>query len=49
MSHPNIVGMYDVGQDGDTRYIVMEYVRGVTLERPDPAKRHDQAGSAPFG
>ena len=32
MSHPNIVGMYDVGQDGDTRYIVMEYVRGVTLE-----------------
>ena len=32
MSHPNIVGMYDVGQDGDTRYIVMEYVKGVTLE-----------------
>lgn len=32
MSHPNIVGMYDVGQDGDARYIVMEYVRGNTLE-----------------
>ncbi len=32
MSHPNIVAMYDVGQDGDTRYIVMEYVKGVTLE-----------------
>lgn len=32
MSHPNIVNMYDVGQDGDTRYIVMEYVRGVTLK-----------------
>ncbi len=32
MSHPNIVGMYDVGQDGDARYIVMEYVKGDTLE-----------------
>lgn len=32
MSHPNIVSMYDVGQDGDARYIVMEYVRGNTLE-----------------
>ncbi len=32
MSHPNIVGMYDLGQDGDLRYIVMEYVRGTTLK-----------------
>ena len=32
MSHPNIVGMYDVGQDGDARYIVMEYVKGRTLK-----------------
>ena len=32
MSHPNIVNMYDVGRDGDTRYIVMEYVRGMTLK-----------------
>lgn len=32
MSHPNIVAMYDVGQDEGTRYIVMEYVRGVTLK-----------------
>ena len=32
MSHPNIVGMYDVGQDGDVRYLVMEYVRGITLK-----------------
>ncbi|MDL2205513.1 Stk1 family PASTA domain-containing Ser/Thr kinase [Eubacteriales bacterium OttesenSCG-928-N13] len=32
MSHPNIVNMYDVGQDGDMRYIVMEYVRGKTLK-----------------
>lgn len=32
MSHPNIVGMYGVGQDGDARYIVMEYVKGRTLK-----------------
>ncbi len=32
MSHPNIVNMYDVGQDGDMRYIVMEYVKGRTLK-----------------
>ena len=32
MSHPNIVNMYDVGQDGDMRYIVMECVRGRTLK-----------------
>ncbi len=32
MSHPNIVAMYDVGQDEGTRYIVMEYVRGYTLK-----------------
>lgn len=32
LSHPNIVGVYDVGQDGDTHYIVMEYVDGMTLK-----------------
>ncbi|MEA5067667.1 MAG: protein kinase, partial [Christensenellaceae bacterium] len=32
MSHPNIVAIYGVGQDGDVRYIVMEYVRGKTLK-----------------
>jgi len=32
MSHPNIVAMYDVGMDEGMRYIVMEYVRGVTLK-----------------
>lgn len=32
VSHENIVNMYDVGNDGDTRYIVMEYVDGVTLK-----------------
>ena len=32
MSHPNIVDMLDIGQDGDTRYLVMEYVSGSTLK-----------------
>ena len=32
MSHENIVNLIDVGQDGDLRYIVMEYVDGQTLK-----------------
>lgn len=32
LSHTNIVSIYDVAQDGDVDYIVMEYVEGVTLK-----------------
>ncbi|MFZ5639157.1 MAG: Stk1 family PASTA domain-containing Ser/Thr kinase [Bacillota bacterium] len=32
LSHPNIVSVYDVGQEGDTHYIVMEYVEGKNLK-----------------
>ena len=32
ISSPNIVNVYDVGHDGDTHYIVMEYVEGQTLK-----------------
>ena len=32
LSHPNIVNIYDVGQEGDIHYIVMEYVDGKTLK-----------------
>jgi len=31
LSHPNIVSVYDVGQQDDTHYIVMEYVEGRNL------------------
>ncbi len=32
LSHPNIVNIYDVGQEDDIYYIVMEYVEGRTLK-----------------
>ncbi len=31
LNHPNIVGVFDAGADGDTQYIVMEYIEGRTL------------------
>jgi eukaryotic-like serine/threonine-protein kinase len=31
LSHPNIVGVFDQGADGDVLYLVMEYVPGRTL------------------
>ena len=31
LSHPNIVAIYDWGQDGDTYYMVMELIEGRTL------------------
>ena len=32
LSHPNIVGIYDVGLENDIHYIVMEYIKGQTLK-----------------
>ncbi len=33
LSHPNIVEMYDVGEDDGIYYIVMEYIEGQTLKQ----------------
>src|SRR5579883_2389213 len=32
LTHPNIVAIYDMGRDGDTYFIVMEYVDGGSLK-----------------
>jgi serine/threonine-protein kinase len=31
LAHPNIVAVYDYGEDGDTAFIAMEYVEGANL------------------
>jgi len=33
LTHPNIVTIYDVGEEGSIYYIVMEYVEGYTLKQ----------------
>ena len=33
LTHPNIVNIFDVGEDGDIHYLVMEYVEGKTLKQ----------------
>ncbi|WML43658.1 Stk1 family PASTA domain-containing Ser/Thr kinase [Neobacillus sp. PS3-40] len=33
LTHPNIVNIYDVGEENDLYYIVMEYVNGQTLKQ----------------
>ena len=38
LSHPNIVSIYDVGNEDDLEYIVMEYVEGITLKQYLSAK-----------
>lgn len=51
LSHPNIVAVFDTGQDEDTRYIVMEYLAGESLAQlvrrrgPLPAHETVQIGT----
>jgi CheY-like chemotaxis protein len=33
LTHPNIVAAYDAEQAGDTHFLVMEYVEGISLDR----------------
>lgn len=33
LAHPNIVSIYDVGEDQEMQYIVMEYIKGKTLKQ----------------
>ncbi|WP_310605087.1 Stk1 family PASTA domain-containing Ser/Thr kinase [Anaerosporobacter sp.] len=50
LSHPNIVNVYDVGDDGNLHYIVMELVEGITLksfiERKDKLEIKEAVGIA---
>ena len=39
LSHPNIVNIYDVSVRDDLKYIVMEYVAGITLKKYMEKKR----------
>src|SRR5437016_1857659 len=34
LSHPHICALYDVGREGETEYLVMEYLEGETLADP---------------
>src|SRR6201988_5273427 len=36
LNHPNIVTIYDISKEGDIDFLVMEYVKGQTLERLIP-------------
>jgi serine/threonine protein kinase len=38
LNHPHIITIYDVGSDGDTDFIVMEYLAGTTLDHLVPAQ-----------
>jgi len=44
LDHPNIMRAHDVDNDGDTHYLVMEYIEGQDLQRM--VKQH---GPLPFG
>ncbi len=43
LTHPNIVAVYDLGQEYNIDYIVMEYIDGLTLK--EYIKRRDMMGS----
>ena len=46
LAHPNVVTVYEVGDDRGTPYIAMELVDGVTLTRVAARRRGDRGGTS---
>jgi hypothetical protein len=52
LSHPNIVGIYDIGREGESHYLVLEFVDGPNLGgliRSQPGARCDAATTLRIG
>ena len=54
LNHPHIVGVYDLVDEDDQQWLVMEYVEGTTLaelvrDRGAAARRRGRAGARPGG
>src|SRR5438874_5108569 len=39
LTHPNILTVYDFGEEGEARFVVTEYVEGLTLRRYAAGRR----------
>lgn len=46
LSHPNIVNVYDVVDEGDSHYIIMELIEGITLKSYIDKKGHLESKEA---
>jgi len=52
LSHPNIVAIYDIGQEGESHYLILEFVDGPNLSgliRSQPGARCDAATTLRIG
>jgi eukaryotic-like serine/threonine-protein kinase len=48
LTHPNIVTVHDIGQDGHRYYIVMEYIEGSTLKDMIRRQMNNSGGPLPL-